>query len=78
MSRVIVRPLAKQDIREARKWYRKISPVLAEDFLAAVDDAISLAKVRPLMFQLVHRTFRRVLLHRFPYACSTTPTPIAS
>ena len=66
--RVSVRRLAKQDIREARGWYRKISPVLADDFLRAVDDAIKLASERPLAFQRVHRTFRRVLLHRFPYA----------
>jgi plasmid stabilization system protein ParE len=64
----IVRSLAKRDIREARSWYRKISPLLAESFLSAVDDAIALARERPIAFQLVHRTFRRILLHRFPYA----------
>jgi plasmid stabilization system protein ParE len=68
MTRVVVRRLAKQDIREARAWYRKISRRLADDFLTAVDDAIKLAIERPLAFQLVHRTFRRILLHRFPYA----------
>ncbi|HUP63400.1 MAG TPA: type II toxin-antitoxin system RelE/ParE family toxin [Thermoanaerobaculia bacterium] len=68
IERVIIRPLAKQDIREARAWYREISAFLAEDFVDAVDDAIELARDRPLAFQLVHRAFRRVLLRRFPYA----------
>jgi toxin ParE1/3/4 len=68
IERVIVRPRAKRDIREARRWYRKISHDLGEDFLKSVDDAIALAQRYPLAFHRVHRTFRRVLLQRFPYA----------
>jgi len=67
IERVIVRRLAQQDIREARLWYRKISPALADDFLAQVRRAITLAQEYPLGFQVVHRTFRRIPLHRFPY-----------
>jgi plasmid stabilization system protein ParE len=68
IERVIVRRLAKQDIREARSWYRKISPALGEDFMDALGRAIVVVREHPLAFQTVHRTFRRVLLHRFPYA----------
>lgn len=68
IERVIVRARAKRDIREASVWYRNISSDLGNDFLASVDDAISLARRHPLAFHLVHRTFRRVLLRRFPYA----------
>jgi plasmid stabilization system protein ParE len=68
IERVIVRHRAKRDIREARLWYGKISGELGEDFLKSVDDAIALAQRYPLAFHLVHRTFRRVLLQRFPYA----------
>jgi|ERR1051325_1802956 plasmid stabilization system protein ParE len=68
IERVIVRRLAKQDIREARSWYRKISPVLANDFLVELNRGVALIREHPLAFQVVHRTFRRVLLHRFPYA----------
>ena len=67
IERVIVRRLAKQDIREARSWYRKISPILANDFLVELNRAVTLIREHPLAFQVVHRTFRRVLLHRFPY-----------
>jgi plasmid stabilization system protein ParE len=67
-SRVIVRAAAKEDIRKARKWYQNIAPHLGEDFLATVDDAIMLAAERPLAYQIAQRTFRRMLLHRFPYA----------
>src|SRR4051794_37296264 len=68
IERVVVRPAAKSDIREARKWYRKISPDLSDDFVVAVDEALELAQTHPLAFHQVYRTFRRVLLRRFPYA----------
>jgi len=68
IRKVIIRPEAKRDLREAKTWYRNISPELRDDFVRRVDDAIALAKERPLAFQIVHRTFRRILLHRFPYA----------
>ncbi len=66
--RVIIRREAKQDLREAKEWYRGISRELGRDFVRCIDDAITLACERPLAFQVVHRTFRRILLHRFPYA----------
>jgi plasmid stabilization system protein ParE len=68
IERVIVRPSAKRDVREARKWYRKISPDLSDDFMTSLDEAIGLAQRHPLAFHQTHRTFRRVLLRRFPYA----------
>jgi plasmid stabilization system protein ParE len=68
IRKVIIRPEARRDLREAKTWYRNISPELRDDFVRRVDDAITLAKERPLAFQTVHRTFRRILLHRFPYA----------
>ena len=68
IRRVIIRRQAKQDLREAKTWYRNISRALADDFVHRIADAIALAQERPLAFQMVHRTFRRILLHRFPYA----------
>ena len=68
IRRVIIRPEAKLDLQEAKAWYRNISRELGNDFVRRIDEAISLAQERPLAFQMVHRTFRRILLHRFPYA----------
>jgi plasmid stabilization system protein ParE len=67
MRRVIVRPEAKRDLRDAKAWYRNISRELGIDFVHRIDDAIDSALERPLAFPIVHRTFRRILLHRFPY-----------
>lgn len=68
IRRVIIRREAKRDLREAKAWYRNISRELANDFVRRIDEAIVLAQERPLAFQLVHRTFHRILVHRFPYA----------
>ena len=65
---VVVRSEAERDIRETRDWYSTISPALGEQFLAAVDQAISLSAGNPLAFQVIHRSLRRVLLRKFPYA----------
>ena len=59
---------AERDIATAMDWYRALSPNLPEDFLAEVDRAIGLARVRPLAFAKRHGEFRTVLLRRFPYA----------
>ena len=65
---VIVRPEAKRDLREAKTWYGNISAELKADFVKKVDNAVALARERPLAYQIVLRTFRRVLIQRFPYA----------
>ena len=63
---VIVRPEAEQDLRDAHAWYRDIAPVLGEQFISAVDQAITLASENPLAFQVLHRSLRRVLFATLP------------
>lgn len=74
IQRVIIRPEAKQDLRDAKLWYRNISRELGRDFIHQIDEAIALAKQWPLGFPIVFRTFRRILLHRFPYALFYHPS----
>lgn len=68
MREVIVRPEAANDIRSVHAWYRDISSQFATAFIRRIDEAITHAREWPLMYQLVYRDFRRVPLHRFPYA----------
>lgn len=56
IRRVIIRRLAKRDIRDARDWYRTISGDLGVDFIKRVDDAITLATENPLAFPLMFRS----------------------
>ena|SRR5258708_2866116 len=68
IRRIIIRPEAIQDLRDAKAWYQSITDELGEDFVRRFDDAVALSREHPLAFRTVFRTFRRVLLHRFPYA----------
>ena len=59
---VIVRPEAEQDLRDAHAWYRGIAPVLGEQFISAVDQAITLAsdtRLRRVLATLPVRFFLR-------------------
>lgn len=68
MLRVIIRPEARRDLHAALVWYRQSSRELSVDFVQKVDDAIALIQNWPFAHPIVLRTFRRVLLQRFPYA----------
>ncbi len=41
---------AKQDVKEAKEWYRKQQTVLEKRFAAAIKDAILNLKERPLVY----------------------------
>ena len=71
--RVVIRPEAAADIRAARRWYRAISEQLADDFLVQLRRSIDAALERPRSFPVIYKTFRRALLHRFPYALFFDP-----
>ena len=59
--RVIIRRRAKQDLREAKTWYRNISRDLANDFVRRMDEAIARALEWPAAFPIVPETRRRPL-----------------
>jgi plasmid stabilization system protein ParE len=65
---VRIRPEAEQDMTEAASWYEQQQRGLGQDFL---DEALAvfmrLAET-PLGYGLVHRSGRRALLRRFPFA----------
>jgi putative addiction module component (TIGR02574 family) len=66
--RLIVRPLAEDDLANAAKWYENAQAGLAPRFLVEVDRTLSSIRERPLQFPVVWRELRRALLHTFPYA----------
>jgi hypothetical protein len=53
--RLIVRPLAEQDLLEAQEWYDEQRPGLGGDL------------ERPLLYPAVYRNARRAVARRFPY-----------
>jgi plasmid stabilization system protein ParE len=66
--RLVVRPLAKADMREAATWYEAEKPGLGDQLVDEIGEALSRIRRLPLSFPEVGRRVRRALLHRFPYA----------
>jgi len=64
---VIYHPLVRRDVLEIRRYYRKISPKLADEFRDELRNTISRSAENPLRFPPVAQGFRRANLKRFPY-----------
>ena len=64
---LIVRPEAELDIKDAYAWYEERSPGLGAQFVVEIDESLVLIAREPEMYQKVHRSLRRALIHRFPY-----------
>ena len=67
-AKLVVAPEAELDIAEAYVWYENRRIGLGEEFLGSVDAAIERISRNPLIHPVVHETYRRALIRRFPYA----------
>ena len=65
--RVIIRPNAEADLREARLWYETQRPGLGDELLTEVHAAIRRLGTDPENRPFYYRDFRRLLTRRFPY-----------
>jgi toxin ParE1/3/4 len=65
---VVVRPAAEADIFAAQRWYERERRGLGRAFRLEVDAAIARLSTNPSGFAVIHRSVRRVLLRRFPFA----------
>ena len=59
---------AVEDVEAAKAWYEEQRPGLGDDFVTALESAISLVVEFPEAFPEIAAGHRRALLHRFPYA----------
>ncbi len=68
IRRVIVRPLAVEDIASAATWYEAQSPGLGVDLTDEIIRAIRRAQDAPELFRILRPRdgMRRVLTERFP------------
>ena len=67
-GRVEFTPEASEDVAEAFSWYEHQHPGLGREFETYVDRAVAMIQVMPAAGSPVHRTLRRCLLTRFPFA----------
>lgn len=66
-TRLVVRPHAVNDIREAIEWYESKRPGLGQLFKQVVWKSVRQIIENPLAFAIVQRSIRRAKVRRFPY-----------
>ena len=64
----VVAPEAEQDLFQAYGWYEERRSGLGEEFLSSVDACIQRICRNPELYEVVHESYRRALVRRFPYA----------
>jgi plasmid stabilization system protein ParE len=64
----VVAPEAELDLVEAYVWYEDRRTGLGEEFLGSVDACVQRICRNPEAFEVVHESYRRALVRRFPYA----------
>jgi len=65
--RVIIRPNAEADLRDAWQWYESQRAGLGNEFVAEISAAVRALETNPERRPFYYREFRRLLTHRFPY-----------
>jgi toxin ParE1/3/4 len=65
--RLVIRPRAETDLREARDWYESQRAGLGEQFIAEIEAALQALVRDPQRYTVYYRGFRRVFVRRFPY-----------
>ncbi len=68
MRRLEIHPEAYLEVEEARAWYESHGPTLGEDFLNAIEQAVSAIERAPEAWPIHSERVRRFLVHRFPFA----------
>jgi len=67
-AELVIAPEAGQDVADAYAWYEGRRTGLGEEFLSCVDACIEAICRTPESHVLVHESYRRGLVRRFPYA----------
>jgi plasmid stabilization system protein ParE len=65
--RVRLHPDARAELREARRWYDKRSPLSATAFAHAVDNAVSRILEAPTQYPLADHRTRKFVFQHFPF-----------
>jgi len=65
--KLIVKPIAYNDIDEAIEWYESKSKGLGKRFLFEIEQLIVKISESPFNYSIYHKTVRRILFSKFPY-----------
>ena len=61
-------PEADAELAESRQWYARQRENLDTEFMQKIDEALSRIVSNPQSCPIVHRTLRRAVVRRFPFA----------
>ena len=61
-------PIARSDLRKAKKWYNNQKENLGDEFKIEVNNEIYYIKEHPEHYQVKYNGLRQALVTRFPYA----------
>jgi len=67
MYKLIIKPLAEEDAKDAANWYNEKREGLGSDFLLALEAALNAIQRNPNQYQVVYKELKRALTVRFPY-----------
>lgn len=65
--KVIIRPEAENDLKEAFSWYEDKRLGLGYDFLLQVDAGLRFIERNPEIYQVEYKGTRKHIIKRFPY-----------
>ena len=66
--RLIIKPLAQEDIEESAVWYEQESTGLGHEFLQAVEEKLQVIEKNPNLFEVKYRQVYQAFLYRFPFS----------
>ena len=66
-SRIIIRPEAEHDLKEAYSWYQEKRKGLGEEFLLNIEAGINFISRNPYIHAAEYKEARKHLIKRFPY-----------
>ena len=72
-SRLLLRPAAVADLRDAYDWYEERQRGLGAGFMEAVERKLAQIESNPWQFPAVRNVTRRAIVMRFPYGIFYLP-----
>ncbi len=67
MYKLIIKPFAEEDAKDAANWYNEKRECLGNDFLLALEAALNAIQRNPNQYPIIYKGVRRALTARFPY-----------
>lgn len=67
MYKLIIKPFAEEDAKEAANWYNEKRDGLGNEFLLALEASFTSLQRNPNHYQVVYKGLQRALIVRFPY-----------